>query len=236
VKSPNICQDCTVRDLALCGSLDDMELGLLNSIAERRMYARGTTIIWAGGESVICANVLTGMLKLTTSTPDGREQIVGLLYPADFVGQPYSEEAGHSVQALSDVELCVFPRQKFEQVLDNHIRMERLLLQRTLTALQEARARMLMLARKSAHEKVAEFLLEMADKAGPTGCRSAPDAPLTFDLPLTRGQMADILGLTIETVSRQLTQLRTAGVIGLPGSRAVTISNRTALEAIAAAA
>lgn len=234
--SSNICSDCAVRDAALCGSLDDVELRALNSIGERRTYPRGSTVIWAGDESVTCANVLSGMLKLATTTPDGRAQIVGLLYPADFVGRPYAEEADHTVEALTDVELCVFPRRQFERVLDDHIRMERLLLQRTLTALQEARARMLMLARKSASEKVADFLLEMAGKAGTNGCRAMPDGPLTFDLPLTRGQMADVLGLTIETVSRQLTRFKAAGMITLPGTRAVTISDRAALEAIAAAA
>ncbi|PZQ60857.1 MAG: Crp/Fnr family transcriptional regulator [Sphingomonas taxi] len=234
--SSNICSDCAVRDAALCGSLDDDELHALNSIGERRSYTRGSTIIWAGDDSVICANVLSGMLKLATSTPDGREQIVGLLYPADFVGRPYAEEADHTVEALTDVELCVFPRRQFERVLDDHIRMERLLLQRTLTALHEARSRMLMLARKSASEKVADFLLEMAAKVGASGCRPGPGGPLTFDLPLTRGQMADVLGLTIETVSRQLTRFKTSGIITLPGSRAVTISDHAALEAIAAAA
>lgn len=232
----NICSDCAVRDAALCGSLDDRELRALDAIGERRTYPRGATIIWAGDESVICANVLSGMLKLATSTPDGREQIVGLLYPADFVGRPYAEETDHTVEALTDVELCVFPRRQFERVLDDHIRMERLLLQRTLTALQEARARMLMLARKSASEKVADFLLEMAAKVGASGCSPSPGGPLTFDLPLTRGQMADVLGLTIETVSRQLTRFKTSGFIMLPGSRAVTIADRAALEAIAAAA
>ncbi|MFD1789167.1 Crp/Fnr family transcriptional regulator [Sphingomonas floccifaciens] len=234
--SSNICLDCAVRDAALCGSLDDGELRALNSIGERRRYPRGSTIIWAGDESVICANLLSGMLKLATSTPDGREQIVGLLYPADFVGQPYADEADNTVEALTDVELCVFPRRQFEHVLEDHARMERLLLQRTLTALQEARSRMLMLARKSASEKVADFLLEMAAKVGAGGCRPALGGPLTFDLPLTRGQMADVLGLTIETVSRQLTRLKASGIITLPGTRAVTISDRAALEAIAAAA
>lgn len=231
-----VCSDCAVRDAALCGSLEDGELHALNSIGERRQYPRGSTIIWAGDDSVICANLLTGVLKLATSTLDGREQIVGLLYPADFVGRPYADEAENTVEALTDVELCVFPRRSFERVLKDHVRMERLLLQRTLAALQDARARMLMLSRKSASEKVADFLLEMAGRVGDHGCRSTPGGPLTFDLPLTRGQMADVLGLTIETVSRQLTRLKTSGIISLPGARAVTISDQRALESIAAAA
>lgn len=107
-KGFNICSDCAVRDAALCASLDDDDLRALNSIGERRIYTRGSTIIRAGDESLVCANFVGGMLKLATSTLDGREQIVGSLYPADFVGRPYTEEADHTVEALSDAELCVF--------------------------------------------------------------------------------------------------------------------------------
>lgn len=232
----DICADCAVRDQALCGSLDDRELTALNKLGQRRRVVRGETMIWAGDESVICANLLSGVLKLSASTSDGREQIVGLLYPADFVGRPYAQEADFTVTALTDAELCVFPRGPFEQVLEDHARMERLLLQRTFSALDEARSRMLMLGRKSAEEKIADFLLDMARRAGASGCRATPTGPVTFDLPLTRGQIADVLGLTIETVSRQMTRLKAAGVIALPGGRAVTICNRGALEARAEAA
>ena len=146
-----------VRDKSLCGSLNDEELTTLNRIGRPRRLDRGETLVWAGDEALHCANLLSGVLKLSASTADGREQIVGLLYPSDFVGRPFAEEAEHSVTALTDVELCVFPRKPFEAALENHVRMERLLLRRTLAALDEARARMLMLGRKTAEEKVASF-------------------------------------------------------------------------------
>ncbi|UYY57116.1 Crp/Fnr family transcriptional regulator [Sphingomonas sp. S2-65] len=232
----DLCSDCAVRDQALCGSLDDKELRALNTLGQRRHIHRGESVVWAGEESVICANLLSGVLKLVASTADGREQIVGLLYPADFVGQPYAGQADFTVTALSDAELCVFPRASFERVLEDHAQMERLLLQRTLQALSDARGRMLSLARKSAEEKVAGLLLDMAARAGSNGCRATETGPVTFDLPLTRGQIADVLGLTIETVSRQMTKLKTAGVIGLPGGRSITISDPNALEERAEAA
>jgi CRP/FNR family transcriptional regulator len=225
------CADCAVRDQALCGSLNNHELTALNALGRRQMLARGETVIWAGDDSIVCGNLLSGVLKLSASTPDGREQIVGLLYPADFIGRPYAEQADFTVTALTDSELCVFPRKPFEQVLEDHARMERLLLQRTLAALDEARGRMLMLARQSAPQKVAGFLLDMARRAAATGCRATPDGPITFDLPLSRGQIADVLGLTIETVSRQMTKLKDAGIVALPGGRAITISDRAALAA-----
>lgn len=234
--STRICTECAVRDRALCGSLSDDELVALNRIGQRRHYAPGEAVIWAGDDSLICGNVLSGMLKLSASTSDGREQTVGLLYPADFVGRPFANQAQFTVTALTPVELCLFPRQPFEAVLADHIRMERLLLERTFAALEEARARMLMLSRLSAEERIAGFLLDMAERAADTGCRATPGGPLTFDLPLTRTQIAELLGLTIETVSRQLTRLKSAGVIALPGLRSVTIRDREALAARAEAA
>lgn len=233
---PTTCMECTVRDRALCGSLTDVELLALNRLGQRRRLARGETVMWAGDDSVVCGNLLSGVLKLVAVSPAGREQIVGLLYPADFVGRPYAAEADFTITALTDAELCLFPREPFEQVLEDHQRMERLLLQRTLEALGEARGRMLVLARGSAAEKVAGFLLDMAARADTAACRASVSGPITFDLPLTRGQMADVLGLTIETVSRQLGTLKAAGAIALSGARTVTIRDHGMLEARAEAA
>jgi len=222
---PERCAVCAVRDVSLCASLADHELDALNRIARHKVIPRGQVVLWEGDASSICANIASGVLKVTSATADGREQIVGLLFPGDFLGQPFREETSLTVTAVSDADLCVYPRQGFEAVLDDHTRLERMLLQRTMAALDDARARMLSLGRKSAEERVSGFLLEMADR-----CR-VDDGSATFDLPLTRGQMADILGLTIETVSRQLTNLKGSGLIALHAGRGVTIVDRAALVA-----
>jgi len=224
---PDRCADCAVRDSALCGSLADHELAALNDIARSKTLPRGQVFLWEGDASTICASIVSGVLKVSSATADGREQIVGLLFPGDFVGQPFREELSLTVTALSDASLCTYPRARFEAVLDDHVRLERLLLQRTMTALDEARTRMLTLGRKTAGERVAGFLLEMANR-----CGDEADGQ-SFDLPLTRGQMADVLGLTIETVSRQLTNLKTAMAIALPSSRGITIVDRDRLESAA---
>lgn len=226
-----VCSDCSVRDRALCGTLSDDELVALNRIGQRRHIRAGQTLIWAGDDGVICANVLQGIMKLTASTRDGREQTVGLLYPADFVGRADAGQASFTITAVTDVELCIFPRKDFEHVLHDHVRMERLLFQRTMAALDDARTRMLTLSRRSAGERIAGFLIDMADRVDNSGCRAGSDGPLTFDLPLSRGQIAELLGLTIETVSRQLAKFKAAGIIALPGPRAITIRDRAALAA-----
>ena len=225
------CADCDVRDRALCGSLTNAELESLNRLGRRRHVGKGETIAWAGEENLICANLLSGVLKLSAATADGREQIVGLDDPADFVGRPFADQVDYDITAMTDAELCVFPREPFERALGDHARMERLLLQRVLATLSEARGRIVSLGRGTAAGKVAGFLLDIAERAGSTGCRASPDGPLTFDLPLARGEMADVLGLTIETVSRQMTALRTAGIIALPGGRAITLIDARRLRA-----
>lgn len=120
-----------MRDQALCASLTDDQLAVLSRSGRRRYVAKGETVIWAGDENMICANVVAGVFKLSTSTADGREQIVGLLYPADFLGRPYAPSSNYTVDALTDAELCVFPRKHFEQALHDYEELERLLLQRT---------------------------------------------------------------------------------------------------------
>lgn len=229
----DICADCAVRDQALCGSLSNGELQALNALGRRRRVAAGETIAWAGDESVVCANLLSGVLRLDAAMADGREQVVGLLYPADFVGRVYADTVDFTITALTDAELCVFPRGPFERVLQDHVRMERLLLQRTLAALDESRRRMLTLSRATAGEKLTGLLLDLAARASGIGCRAVANGPLTFDLPLSRGEMADILGLTIETVSRQMTRLKDAGLIALPGGRGITIVDEAALRGLA---
>ena len=233
--SMDICADDTAPDSRVCASVMRSERAALDTIGRYKSVSRGETVIWAGDESTICGNLLSGVLKLVACTTQGREQIVGLLYPADFVGQPYPGRAEFTITAMTDAELCVYSRRAFERLLTDQAGMERLLLQRTLAALNVARRQMWTLARTSAAEKVAGFLIDMTSRTASSGCRATYDAPVTFDLPLSRGQIADVLGLTIQTVSRQMTHLKAAGIIRLPGGRAITITDSIGLEARAVA-
>ena len=222
------CSECGIRHRALCASLTDTDLAALSRLGRRRRVAKGESIVWAGDENMLCANIVSGVFKLDASTADGREQIVGLLYPADFIGRPYAPSSHYNVVALTDAELCVFPRTGFERVLQDRTELERMLLQRTLDELDHTREWMLLLGRKTAEEKIASFLVQMARRLS-QGCVEA--ASDTFVLPLSRSEMADVLGLTIETVSRQMTKLRSAGIIDLRTTRSVRILDACALAA-----
>lgn len=226
------CETCVVRNRAICSSLDDEELIALNTIGRRRTLEPGESLMWEGEDSVLVANVIDGVLKLSTGTEDGREQIVGVVYPSDFIGRPFGSTSGHGVTALTESRVCIFSRRDFDAFAREHPALEHKLLQRTLAELDRTRRWMLLLGRKSAGEKLASFLLEMSERLVQPGCVGAPDTPLKrFALPFSRQQVADVLGLTIETVSRQFTRLKAEGIIDLPSRREVTIVNRQALEA-----
>ena len=220
---PQRCVDCLVRNKALCGSLGDEDLLELSHLGRHKMVAKGSVVAWEGHENPICANIVTGALKLQSATADGREQTVGLLFSGDFIGEPFEEECTVTAEALADTDLCIFPRSGFERVLDDQPRLERALLERTLKSLREARERQLVLGRKSARARLAWFLLSL-----PRGCDG------TIDLPIARQEISDYLGLTIETVSRQFTDLRSSGMIeAARGGRLVRIVDTIALQDVA---
>lgn len=226
------CNACVVRNKAICAALRPEDRMLLGREGRIQTVPRGKTLVWEGEDAMLVANVIDGVLKLSTSTSDGREQIVGVVYPSDFIGRPFGERSQHSVTALVDSRVCLFPRAAFDRFAHEHPELQHRLLNRALDELDRARRWMLLLGRKSATERVASLLLEMSVRLAQAGCEG--DGPLDrFELPLDRQQIADVLGLTIETVSRQMSALRAAAVIDLPGRRALAILDRKRLAAMA---
>lgn len=227
------CSACVVRNRAICAGLDPGELATLGEMGRKQRVGKGQSLLWEGDDAPVVANVITGVLKLAVNTADGREQIVGLVFPSDFIGRPFGKSSPYSVTALTDAEVCVFNRTAFDRFAGAHPELQNKLLRRTLDELDRARHWMMLLGRKNAEERIASLLLEMADRLANDGCGYAGPI-MRFELPFGRQQIADILGLTIETTSRQLTRLKADGLIGLPSRREVEILDRAAMEAIAA--
>lgn len=230
------CATCVVRNRAICSALSSDELAALSRLGRKQQVARGQTLLWEGDESLVVANVISGVLKLGVSTVAGREQIVGVVFASDFIGRPFGKESPFSVTALTDAEVCIFTRSAFDGFAREHADLHHKLLQRTLDELDRARQWMLLLGTKTASERIATLLLEISTRLGATGC--APIAPHLdrFELPMDRQQIGDVLGLTIETVSRQLTKLKEAEIIALPDRRTVVIKDRPRLRTLAMAA
>ncbi len=222
------CADCTIRHRAVCTYCGPQELALLDAIKYYRTFDPGQEIVAAGEETGFLGSVVDGVVALSKTMPDGRRQTVGLMFPSDFVGRPMRPVAPYDAVAVTPVKLCLFARSRFERVLRETPALEKRLLEMTLDELDAARDWMLLLGRKTAQEKIASFLVILARRAAALE-NARPRDGLSFDLPLTREAVADYLGLTIETVSRQITALRKAGLIELTETRHFRVPNYLAL-------
>ena len=222
--APQESDDCPIRHRAVCARCDAEELAALEGIKYYRSFEAGQTVIWSGDRMDFVASVVSGIATLTQTMEDGRRQMVGLLMPSDFVGRPGRDRAAYDVVATTDLVMCCFRRAPFEEMMGRTPRIAQRLLEMTLDELDAAREWMLLLGRKTAREKIATRFVIMARRDEAVH-RRAPHDGLRFPLYITREAMADYLGLTIETVSRQISKLRQDGVIELCENRMVQVPN-----------
>ena len=213
------CSTCPVRDRAACSALGEQERDELARAGRTRVLARGETLFTAGESERACATLISGMLKVTRIRADGSERILALIHPAGFVGELFQPFAKHDIVALGESRLCVFAGSSFDAALDRYPALARALLRRTQEDLYASRELLALSGSGSARSRVTGSLLAMARAASQSPCHGTE----SFDLPLTRGDWADMLGLTIETVSRTLTALEREGAIKRGGSRGIEL-------------
>ncbi|MFV0491807.1 MAG: transcriptional regulator FnrL [Pseudorhodobacter sp.] len=218
------CGDCPIRYRAVCARCDSDELDHLEQIKYYRRYEAGQVVIWSGDRMDFVASVVAGIATLTQTMEDGRRQMVGLLQPSDFMGRPNRARASYDVTATTDLLLCCFRRKPFQDLITSTPNLAQRLLEMTMDELDAAREWMLLLGRKTAREKIASFLVILARRNLGTARRDR-NRQIELDLPLTREEVADYLGLTLETVSRQVSALRRDGLIVLNGNRHIVVKD-----------
>ncbi len=216
------CRECPIRHRAVCARCEADELQKLEEIKYYRNYEAGQAICWAGDDMSFVASVVRGAATLSQTMEDGRTQMVGLLLSSDFIGRPGRAQSPYDVTAVSDVTLCCFRRKPFETMMIDTPHLSERLLDMTLDELDAAREWMLILGRKTAREKIASLLAIIARRESTLGLM-AQTGPVLVELPLTREAMADYLGLTLETVSRQISALKRDGIIVLEGKRRIQV-------------
>ncbi|MCV6823339.1 MULTISPECIES: transcriptional regulator FnrL [Halocynthiibacter] len=221
-KNFNKCGDCPIRKRAVCAHCETEELILLEEMKYYRSFEAGQTVVWSGDRMDFVASVVSGIASLTQTLEDGRTQMVGLLLPSDFVGRPGRDSAPYDVVATTDLVMCCFRKKPFEELVSTTPRVAQRLLQMTLDELDAAREWMLLLGRKTAREKIASLLAIIARRNSMLATQTVGDS-MSFDLPLTREAMSDYLGLTLETVSRQISALKKDGLIELQGKRHIIV-------------
>ncbi len=225
---PILCQACEARHKGICGVLTAEQLVRLSKHTTKHMIGAEQQIAFQGETVARYANILRGVVKLSKSTADGRQQIVGLQFAPDFMGRPFSKENDFAVEAATDVKICSFPRAILDEFISRAPDLEHRLHLQALRELDESREWMLTLGRKTAAERVASFLYFIAVHADP----EATSNERKFEIPLKRSDIADFLGLTIETVSRQITKLRQTGIVHISNNRTVEIPDLIKLRAM----
>lgn len=218
------CANCGARSLSVCARVTNDTLRSLNDLTEVVTLKTGETLVREGDAAGQVYNITSGSVRVYKLMADGRRQIIGFLFPGDFLGLGSGDEYAFSAEALEPVTSCRFSRRAYLDLANQHPDLEGALLERSTTELAAAQDHMLLLGRKTAMERVSSFLIDLSRRNARRG-----DDPAIVRLPMTRGEAADFLGLTLETVSRTLSALKNRRVIRQSASDAYEILDADAL-------
>lgn len=223
------CDGCLSRHLAVCAALPASETHALEEAAGELALAAGTTLAHEGGPRRDVYTVTRGMLRRVRLLADGRRMVAGFLMPGDFIGFSGAAQYRHTIEAITDSVVCVVPMPAMRRLCERFPELESGMLAQACDELDATRASLMLLARMGPAERLAGFLLDLAERQ-----RLRGGVAQHVDLPMTRADIADHLGLTIETVSRSFTRLRQDGAIAFTDPRAIDLVDLPALRRAAA--
>ena len=218
------CAACAARVLSVCDAIEGPDLPRLAALSKPRFAEAHYTFISAGEPAEHLFNITDGVVKVYRLLPDGRQQVTGFLFKGDFLGLGADSTYTFSAQAVTRVRYCRFGRAALYKLMSEFPKVEKRLLAITVSELSAAHEQMLLLGRKSARERLASFLVTLSRRMGRLGERDD-----VLALPMTRLDIADYLGLTIETVSRTFTQFGKEGLIVASRVGRVRLKNYAAL-------
>lgn len=218
------CAACPVRGLSICGVLDDEQIRRLSDITSEVTLAPGQALFYEQDAAEHLYVIKTGCARVYKLLADGRRMVTGFLFTSDLVGLAEAGIYAYSCEAVTGLALCRFPRAKLQTMFEQYPHMERRMLEIATNELAAAQDQMVLLGRKTAQEKLASFLyllmLRIERHSGKGG---------SITVPMSRGDIADHLGLTTESVSRCFTQFRKIGLIKLDTAHSVTVLDRAKL-------
>ena len=207
------------RRLSLTADLP--ETNPLDAIGSVVTLRSGRELYAEGDNATYWYRVTTGVVRTCKLLPDGRRQIDDFLFPGDYFGLEASSRHSVGAEAVTNAAVVSYSRGRLDVMAAADARLSARLLQLTLTRLGKAHQRLLLLGRKTAEEKLATFLLEMLERGAGSN---------VIDLPMSRTDIADYLGLTIETVSRTFSIFKREQIVELPNAHHVVVIDRVALE------
>ena len=222
------CVHCGIRPTSGCGALDLDELAALEALARPVCFAQRQQMFAQDEPANSVFNVTSGSVRLYRLLPDGRRQVVGFAIPGDFLGLSMSERSVYGAEALTSVTACRFNRETFSHFVDERPHLLRRLYDLASHELSLAQEQMVIIGRRTAEERVVCFIIGLRARWAQFNGNS-----VTVPLPMTRQDIADFLGLTIETVSRAISKLaREKALLVVPDG--VRILDVQRLEQIAA--
>ncbi len=221
------CSLCKIRSYSFCRCLKDGQLKIFSEISSERTHTNRENIFLQQEISTNLYNITEGNVKIYHLLSDGRIQIIGFLYPGDFFGAYKKGKYNYSAEAIGDVRLCVFKQEVLDKYLGKNMNLAKELLHMTSHELTLAQDRIGVLGKMNANERMARFILNISNQRARIGWQDNP-----ISLPMTRQDIADYLGLTLETVSREITKLKTTNIIKVMNSKQFFINNKNELALI----
>jgi CRP/FNR family transcriptional regulator len=218
------CAVCKIKSYSFCRCLLDDQLKVFANISEEKEFKDKQVIFLQQEASNHLHNITKGNVKIYKLLSDGRIQIIGFLYPGDFFGSYKKKKYNYSAEAMGDVRLCVFKQEVLDSYLENNLNLAKEMLHVTSHELTLAQDRIGVLGKLNANERVARFILNISDQRARIGWQDNP-----ISLPMTRQDIADYLGLTLETVSREITRFKTANLIKIMSSKQIFIKDKKKL-------
>jgi CRP/FNR family transcriptional regulator, anaerobic regulatory protein len=222
---PN-CSTCKTRHLSICEALGPEELVVLDHIVQHRDIAPKTVLFEQGNRADFVYSVSDGTVRLFRLLADGRRQIVGFAIKGDFLGTTMAPDYEYTAESVDTIRICRIPRAGFVQMLDERPNLMKKLHQIAGREIHDSQDQIVLLGRRNAEERVASFLLAFRERLARVATRS-----VTIPLPMSRQDIADYLGLTIETVSRTISKLaREKLIVVVPdGIRILDVNRLSAL-------
>lgn len=226
-KNQTRCATCEIRSYSFCRCLKDVQLNIFSKISSEKEFINKQTVFLQEEESKNLYNITQGNIKIYKLLRDGRIQIIGFLYPGDFFGSYKKGKYNYSAESIGDVKLCVFKQEVLDNYLEKNMNLAKELLHMTSHELTLAQDRIGVLGKLNANQRMAAFILNISKQRARIGWQDNP-----ISLPMMRQDIADYLGLTLETVSRELTKLKTSNLIKVLSSSQIYLRDKASLSVI----
>jgi CRP/FNR family transcriptional regulator len=221
------CSLCKIRSYSFCRCLNDDQLEIFSKVSFEKKFTDKENIFLQNDSSTHLYNITEGNVKIYQLLDDGRIQIIGFLYPGDFFGTYKNNKYNYSAEAIGNLRVCVFDQRVLDKYMDQNPILAKELLNQTSYELTLAQDRMTVMGRLNAIEKIAIFFINISNQRKRIGWQSNP-----ISLSMTRQDIADYLGLTIETVSREISKLKTSNIIKIISSKQLFIKDIEKLKQI----